>query len=209
MFLRTNIMQKWWNCFLNETDPNAKKLSCQCPYPWGGARCEERSVCFEFCFNGGVCTVVAGEPKCECDPEKYEGVRCQSVKTTTAPPTPPTTTNIVCNYLPADHCNTGTCVIVGDKAVCKCPSTHTGENCENEVGGAVGPGPGPGPGPGSVTNPPGPGAVTNPSSGNGGSANACSSNPCRNNRPCFENGNAYYCFCGTQFSGQNCENNNG
>ncbi|CAF1685328.1 unnamed protein product [Adineta ricciae] len=55
--------------------------------------------------------------------------------------------------------------------------------------------------PGQTTPPVNPGqSSTSPPAGI-----TCAQNPCRNNRPCYNNGNSYFCYCGSQFSGTNCE----
>ncbi|CAF4173764.1 unnamed protein product, partial [Rotaria sordida] len=33
----------------------------------------------------------------------------------------------------------------------------------------------------------------------------CANSPCRNNRPCYNNGNSFFCYCGQQFTGTHCE----
>ncbi|CAF4898638.1 unnamed protein product [Rotaria sp. Silwood1] len=53
--------------------------------------------------------------------------------------------------------------------------------------------------PGQTTSVP-PGQTNTP-----GAGITCADNPCRNSRPCYNNGNSYYCFCGTQYRGPNCE----
>ncbi|CAF1532151.1 unnamed protein product [Adineta ricciae] len=209
-------------CYLDET---TKKLACKCPYPFDGTRCGEYSVCFNYCYNSGVCTVegdgLSKEPKCDCKGTGYEGSRCQQQETTTAPPTTTTTTittttgstttDIICSYLPDGYCNSGSCVVENNRARCQCPSTHTGDQCENAVGGIVVPGQ-----TNPTVNPPQPTATlypgqTNPSINPGQPSTVppagvnCAQNPCRNNRPCYNNGNSYFCYCGSQFSGTNCE----
>ncbi|CAF3410138.1 unnamed protein product [Rotaria socialis] len=63
--------------------------------------------------------------------------------------------------------------------------------------------------PGS-TNPASVSGPTNPSTAPGQTnlptaGITCSNSPCRNNRPCYNNGNSYFCFCGSQYRGINCE----
>jgi hypothetical protein len=183
-------------CFLNET---SKKLACKCPYDWDGARCEERSVCYEYCFNNGLCEVQTdGTPKCTDCGDNYDGTRCQSVKTTTTNAPPSTTTDLICTYLPAGYCNKGTCAVGRNAQVyCICPPTYTGNQCQTATGGGQGPDP-----PGPIINP------TNNTIG-GGNGNACASNPCFYNNPCYNTGNSYYCLCGANYQGANCQIVNG
>jgi hypothetical protein len=96
-------------------------------------------VCYNYCFNGGICTEDTAqtpvEPTCECDETKYTGSRCQSIVTTTTIDPPTTTTDIICTYLPDGYCTVGSCVVIGGLAKCKCPSTHTGDQCQIVIGG--------------------------------------------------------------------------
>jgi len=199
-------------CYFDEGVTN--KVACQCPYPYDGPRCEEYSLCYNFCMNDGICTITGKTAKCECK-EGFAGDRCNERLTTTPAPTTTTTTDttttdIVCSYLPDGFCNTGQCVVNGGRATCQCPSTHTGEQCDIPTGATQRPGqtnPPIGPGqtnppiiPGQTNPPIGPGQTNPPSGGR-----KCSDNPCRNNRPCYNNGNSYFCDCGSQFTGNDCE----
>jgi Notch-like protein len=199
-------------CFFDDQE---KKLACQCPYPYDGPRCDEYSACYNYCLNDGVCVVDNNKkPRCECK-EGFEDDRCNVRKTTTPPTTTTTTTDttttdVICSYLPEDFCNTGSCIVNGGLATCQCPNTHTGEQCEIPTGVTQGPG---------QTNPPINPAFTTPTTRPGmtnpttrpgltnqpSGGKRCSDNPCQNNRPCYNNGNSYFCDCGTQFNGINCE----
>ncbi|CAF1365719.1 unnamed protein product [Adineta steineri] len=206
-------------CYLGDD----KKLACQCPYPYDGARCQEYSVCYNYCFNNGICEVEGDEPKdkkpkCECG-DNFDGERCQVPITTTMGSTTTTTTttvsttpDIICSYLPDGYCNDGSCIVINNLAKCQCPPTHTGDQCQISTGVTQSPGqiilPTQNPFQTQYpfqTNPPiNPGITNSPQVGI-----TCTRNPCRNNRPCYNNGNSYYCFCGSAYSGVNCEINAG
>ncbi|CAF4102813.1 unnamed protein product, partial [Rotaria magnacalcarata] len=122
----------------------------------------------------------------------------------------------------------------GTTTTCKCPPTHAGPQCKTPVGatpsqgppvvpGQTTPPPVPGqttppPVPGQTTPPPVPGQTTPPPvpgqttpplvigpSNKPPAGVTCAQNPCRNNRPCYNNGNSYFCSCGSQYRGINCE----
>ncbi|XP_046386652.1 prolow-density lipoprotein receptor-related protein 1 isoform X2 [Ischnura elegans] len=54
--------------------------TCECPAGWAGPRCEDRSSCKGFCFNGATCTESLDPnllPVCLCMPG-FTGLRCQT-----------------------------------------------------------------------------------------------------------------------------------
>lgn len=109
---------------------------CECPEPdsmsnryYRGASCQTEAIkCSEtwWCENGGLCNDIStevGEPalyNCSC-PTAFEGSKCQN---------------------PVETCgdglwcaNGGTCEpnIYSNGTICKCPSTHTGINCQTLI----------------------------------------------------------------------------
>ncbi|UJR29552.1 hypothetical protein I4U23_010769 [Adineta vaga] len=194
---------------------NGNSYFCYCGTQFSGP-----NFCYNYCFNGKICSTTGDgkdkKPTCDCGGD-FEGDRCQVKITTTVGPTTTTatttvstTTDVICTFLPDGYCNTGSCVVINNLAVCQCPPTHSGDQCQNAIGGTPAPGqtnPPIIPGQPSTTLFPGqtnppiiPGQTNPPQAGI-----TCAQNPCRNNRPCYNNGNSYFCYCGTQFSGPNCE----
>jgi len=168
-------------------------FSCACTHQFYGKRCEKLSPCNNnFCKNGGLCTLEGDNPKCNCNGTLFEGLMCHVFTTTTIAPQN-TTMNPICDAY-KEFCNGGSCIMVGASPTCQCQPTQSGQFCEISQ---------PVTQPGMVTTPfnPGQGSSPPPASGI-----TCANNPCRNNRPCYPNGNSYFCFCGNQFSGYNCEN---
>jgi len=124
--------------------------------------------------------------------------------------------------------NGGSCVLTNGLPTCQCQPPYSGDFCDvtqgtqpGQITTSLAPGqsttslaPGqstssldPGQSPSSLN----PGQIT--TSSNPGQPNTpppngitCANNPCRNNRPCYPNGNSYFCFCGNQYTGYNCEN---
>ncbi|CAF1093691.1 unnamed protein product [Rotaria sordida] len=194
------------------------KLTCQCQYPFAGTRCDEYSLCYNYCFNDGICTIESDEPECKCG-EDFDGLRCNIRKTTTLGPTTTTTTgpttttttgttttDVICSFLPENYCNSGFCVVSNGRALCQCPPSHTGDQCQTPTGWS----PGPEPIVTGQTNPPvtpiQPTPPVTPIATNPPIAGVtCANSPCRNNRPCYNNGNSFFCYCGQQFTGTHCE----
>lgn len=204
-----------------------KEFSCVCPYDKIGQRCEIPSPCNGLCLNGGTCELSGVIATCKCT-DQFQGTRCDVPKTTPLPTTtvpPPTTTTPLSDICVAfmKFCNGGGCVMENGSPKCKCPPTKTGEYCEIGTGTTAGPATSnPATGNPATSNPAtgnpvtGNPATSNPATGNpataspgtanpgGNSDDACSSNPCQNNRPCYNNGNTFYCFCGNGFTGPTC-----
>jgi len=187
-------------------DSTSNAPSCNCTEGWGDIRCQ----------NPLTTTI---------DP---------AATTTTST----TTLHPACSFVPPDYCNAGQCVVVNGKISCQCPSTHTGDKCQTPSGGTPPP-PAtvvtiPPPGstvssqtvqpPGSTVSsqtvqppsptvssqtvqPPSPTVSGQPATPPGGIT--CAQKPCQNGRPCYNNGNSYFCYCGPQFQGINCESNAG
>ncbi|CAF1194898.1 unnamed protein product [Rotaria sordida] len=92
------------------------------------------------------------------------------------------------------------------RAICQCPPSHTGDQCQTPTGWSPGPEP-------IVTGQPTPPVITGqptppvtPIATNPPIAGiTCANSPCRNNRPCYNNGNSFFCYCGQQFTGTHCE----
>jgi len=95
------------------------------------------SVCYNYCFNNGLWKITGTTPgeaaECDCT-DKYQGKWCQSVKTTTTINSPTTTTDILCTYFSDGFCNIGSCVVNNGKEMCQCPPSHTGYQCETQIG---------------------------------------------------------------------------
>jgi len=184
--------------------------SCACPKTHVGPRCERESPCnFPYCVSGAACSVDENEePICDCPPT-HTGSRCQNPVPTNASATTTTTTTLATTDAKCasyqQFCGVGKCVNVGSTSLrCECPPTHYGSFCEFTNSVTQGPSSS-NPGPVNPT-PVNPGStssgIINPPSGND---NPCSSNPCLNARPCYNNGNTFYCHCGNSFTGSRCE----
>ena len=93
-------------------------------------------VCLDYCYNGGICTIVSGNnPNCTCT-ASYTGARCQSILTTTSTAPPSTTTDPMCKFMPIDYCkNNASCIIQNGVFACYCPPSYTGKYCELSSGG--------------------------------------------------------------------------
>ncbi|CAF3347944.1 unnamed protein product [Rotaria socialis] len=179
-------------------------FKCFCPYPYTGEYCEDLSDCFDYCLNNGICKLESNTPKCVCS-LPWTGNRCQKLEATTtvATQSTPSTTNIPCTYVPPGYCNSGTCIAVNNQARCQCPPEFLGLQCEIPRGAT------PSQTPSTVTL----STFTTPTFTTPTSTMTtpttritCTPNPCRNNRPCYNNGNSYFCYCGQQYTGKNCEN---
>jgi hypothetical protein len=184
---------------------NGNEFACHCRYPYLGDNCEELSECFDYCLNAGICNIESNLPVCTCM-SGWTGVRCQRLQTTStvSTPTTPSTTNLPCSYLGADYCNSGICVLVNSQARCQCPPTHTGARCQLLIQGTTSQSPSP-PTSSSITPP----TITSPTTAlpiTTSFFTSCAQNPCQRNRPCYNTGNSYYCYCGQQYTGKNCEN---
>uniref|UniRef100_A0A8C4MYX3 LDL receptor related protein 1B n=1 Tax=Equus asinus asinus TaxID=83772 RepID=A0A8C4MYX3_EQUAS len=86
--------------------------TCSCALGFTGPNCG-KTVCENFCQNGGSCSVTAGnQPYCHCQPE-HTGDRCQYY---------------VCHH----YCvNSESCTIGDDGSVeCVCPTRYEGPKCE-------------------------------------------------------------------------------
>jgi len=204
-------------CYVEGTN-----LACKCTEMYDGDYCEDISACYNYCFNNGVCTLKPDAdptkpktPDCQCGAE-FGGPRCnirQTTTVTTAETTTPgpTTTHPVCGFFKPDYCGTGSCVVNNNQASCQCPQTHTGPRCQTLIGGPPVPTAVPGqsslpPIPGLSTQPPIPGLSTLPGSNQTPPPGVtCAAMPCKNNRPCYNTGNSYFCSCGGLFTGPNCE----
>ena len=90
--------------------------------------------CNNFCYNHGICEINDGQFRCTCMPG-WTGNRCGIPVTTTTVSTSSTSTipNMLCNYLGAGYCNSGTCVVINGGIQCQCPPNYTGSRCESPV----------------------------------------------------------------------------
>jgi hypothetical protein len=173
---------------------NVVKFACFCRYPYIGDNCEELSECFEYCLNNGICRLENNAPKCDCSPA-WTGNRCQKLQTTTtvSTPIPSSTTNTPCTFVPQGYCNSGTCIAVNNQARCACPPEFTGNQCEIPGGATVS----------QTTSTVSSPTIISPTTTS--TYVSCAQTPCQNNRPCYNSGNSYYCYCGSQYTGKNCE----
>ncbi|CAF2020319.1 unnamed protein product [Rotaria magnacalcarata] len=187
----------------------ASKFKCFCQYPYTGDYCDELSECFDYCLNNGICKLESGGPECTCSPT-WTGTRCQKLQATTTVTTQstPSTTNIPCTYVPSGYCNSGTCIAVNNQARCECPPEFFGNQCEIPRGATSSQTPSTVTSSTFTTPPFTTPAFTTPVSimTTPTTRISCTPNPCRNNRPCYNNGNSYFCYCGQQYTGKNCEN---
>ncbi|CAF1130864.1 unnamed protein product [Adineta steineri] len=172
-------------------------FACQCPHTYIGKRCQESSPCNGYCQNKGMCQLdVNSDPKCNCNGTGFAGLQCTRKETaapTSPTPPPPTTTGAQCIGW-GEMCNPGTCVVINGQPKCQCPTGYSGDFCDQVQSGPPSSG---------ATNPPG---ATNAPGQTPSPGVTCAQNPCRNNRPCYNNGNTYFCYCGSAYSGVNCEN---
>ncbi|CAF1610034.1 unnamed protein product [Rotaria magnacalcarata] len=211
---------------------NGNQLMCGCTEKFTGDLCEMESPCKpggnNYCGGGSTCIPdpdPTKAPTCICASGSY-GFNCMNIIVTVTTTTPQTTTmSAGCKLFPTLCQNGGTCESDGTTTTCKCPPTHAGPQCKTPVGatpsqgppvvpGQTTPPPVPGqttppPVPGQTTPPPVPGQTTPPlvigPSNKPPAGVTCAQNPCRNNRPCYNNGNSYFCSCGSQYRGINCE----
>ncbi|GBG87865.1 hypothetical protein CBR_g46021 [Chara braunii] len=92
------------------------------PHYFRGTLCQTPAVrCNDtwWCENGGICDRIADGFKCNCT-GSFQGVKC-------ATPVQMCDENVWC-------ANGGQCgTSESNRTICKCPSTHTGANCEREI----------------------------------------------------------------------------
>ena len=109
---------------------------CICSPGFSGKKCENE-MCSDFCLNAGTCLRSAKKLTCICL-IGYTGRRCETDINCSDPskcilPTPVSDKNISsCNQL---NClNGGSCVIIRDRAFCRCNDNWAGLTCEDYRG---------------------------------------------------------------------------
>ncbi|CAF3389489.1 unnamed protein product [Rotaria socialis] len=189
-----------------DADPN-KPPTCMCAAGFSGFACQnpvptttsttsqtttESVACKlfpNFCANGGTCEPSGTKPACRCPPT-HTGLQCKTPLGATPSQGPP--------------------VVPGQSTAAPVPGQSTAAPVPGQSTAA--------PVPGQSTAAPVPGQSTAaPVPGQSTAAPAtrptnlppagvrCDQNPCRNNRPCYNNGDSYFCSCGSQYRGINCE----
>ncbi|CAF3411896.1 unnamed protein product [Rotaria sp. Silwood1] len=132
------------------------------------------------CLNGGSCFNIGNTFICLCQ-QGWTGPRCDtSFSTILQTSTIPSNIN-ACN--PSPCYNGGSCFRHGNSYICVCKPQFTGSNCEMLKTTTIS----------TMT-------TTN-------TEITCSNRPCQNGGTCFNTGNSYFCFCGSNslYTGKNCE----
>lgn len=95
----------WCTYPTNYTTPE-----CRCAPGYLGADCQ-KSLCMNYCSNGGLCRLVGGIPKCECKDPRYRGPRCDVNR---------------CNCQNGGYCSSS-------NGICICPENFMGRHCERFI----------------------------------------------------------------------------
>jgi Notch-like protein len=135
------------------------------------------------CLNGGSCYNNGNSFICVCT-SQFTGPTCNAIKNPTTTMTTILPGTNACSPNPCS--NGGRCYKNGNGFVCVCTSQFTGATCAT-------------PKPTTMTTSTAPGSTA-----------TCTDMPCQNGGTCFNSGNSYFCYCGTNsnFTGKNCEISN-